>query len=55
LPHAAGIVPEYSQPDVREVFLYQYRIIYRILAERIDVIAIVHGAKPLPVDLSDLG
>ena len=54
MPRAAAIVPEYSRPDIREVFAYRYRIIYRILADRIDIIAIVHGAKPLPDSLGDL-
>ena len=30
MPKAAGTVPEYSRPDIREVFQYQYRIIYQI-------------------------
>ena len=54
LPHGAGMVPEYSHPDIREVFLYSYRIIYRILPEQIDILAILHGAKPLPDDVTDL-
>jgi len=54
MPRAAAIVPEYSRPDVREVFAYRYRIIYRILADRIDILAIVHGAKPLPENLDGM-
>jgi plasmid stabilization system protein ParE len=54
LPRAAAIVPEYSLSDVREVFVYRYRVIHRILAERIDVLAIVHGAKLLPEQLDDV-
>ncbi len=54
LPRAATIVPEYSNPDVREVFHYSYRIIYRLIANRIDIVAIVHGAKPLPLSLEEL-
>jgi toxin ParE1/3/4 len=54
LPRGAGMVPEYSDPDIREVFLYNYRIIYRILPEQIDILAIPHGAKPLPEDVADL-
>ncbi len=54
MPRAAAIVPEYSRPDIREVFLYQYRIIYRILADRIDILAVVHGAKPLPTRWEEL-
>jgi len=54
MPRAAAMVPEYSRPDIREVFLYQYRIIYRILEDRVDVLAVVHGAKPLPERWEDL-
>ena len=54
LPHGAGVVPEYSQPDIREVFLHSYRIIYRLLPDQIDGLAIIHGAKPLPDDVADL-
>lgn len=54
MPRAATVVPEYARPDIREVFAYRYRIIYRILSDRIDVIAIVHGAKPLPETLEDV-
>jgi plasmid stabilization system protein ParE len=54
MPRAAAIVPEYSRPDVREVFVYRYRVIYRILPDRIDVLAIVHGAKPLPTTLDGI-
>jgi toxin ParE1/3/4 len=53
-PQAAAVVPEYSRPDVREVFAYHYRIIYLILPEQIDVLAVVHGAKPLPPRVEDL-
>ena len=54
-PQAAAVVPEYAQPDIREVFAWHYRIIYRILPERIDILAVVHGAKPLPSRVDDLG
>jgi toxin ParE1/3/4 len=54
MPRAASMVPEYSRPDIREVFLYQYRVIYRILDDRIDILAVVHGAKPLPAHWESL-
>jgi toxin ParE1/3/4 len=54
MPRAAAIVPEYSRPDIREVFAYRYRVIYRILTDRIDVLAVVHGAKPLPERFDEL-
>jgi toxin ParE1/3/4 len=42
------IVPEYGAPDVREVIERPYRIIYRIRADQIDVLAVVHSAQLLP-------
>ena len=47
-PRSGRMVPEYEEPDVREVIEGSYRIIYRIRAERIDVLAVIHGARELP-------
>jgi plasmid stabilization system protein ParE len=33
---------------VREVIEGAYRIIYRILLDRVDVVAVIHGARELP-------
>ena len=42
------MVPEYGAPDLREVIERPYRIIYRIKADQIDILAVVHGAQLLP-------
>ena len=47
-PRSGRMVPEYEAPDVREVIERPYRIIYRVKADRIDVLAVVHGAQRLP-------
>ena len=52
-PLMAGKVPEYDRDDVREVLEYPYRIIYRVLSERVDVLAVVHGARRLPEKLNE--
>jgi toxin ParE1/3/4 len=54
MPRAAAIVPEYANPDVREIFHHSYRIVYRLVSDRIDVVAIVHGSKPLPLSVEEL-
>jgi plasmid stabilization system protein ParE len=41
-------VPEYEAQDIREIIEKPYRIIYRIKPDRIDVLAVIHGAQPLP-------
>lgn len=41
-------MPEYEDENVREVIEGRYRIIYRILSDRVDVVAVIHGARELP-------
>jgi toxin ParE1/3/4 len=51
-PYLGGIVPEHEDESLREVFEHPYRIIYRILDEQIDVVAVVHASRRLPRGLS---
>jgi plasmid stabilization system protein ParE len=44
-PHS---IAEYDAEDIREIIEKPYRIIYRIKPTRIDVLAVIHGAQPLP-------
>lgn len=46
-PESGRAVPEFDAPDVREVYESSYRIIYRVQPERVDVLAVVHGARLL--------
>jgi toxin ParE1/3/4 len=46
-PHSGRIVPELNQPDIRERFVYSYRLIYRIEPKRILVTAVIHGRRLL--------
>lgn len=46
-PASGRIVPELGQPDLRERFVYSYRLIYRIEVERVLVVAVVHGRRLL--------
>lgn len=41
-------VPEYQNPNIRELIVRRYRLIYRIAANRVEVLRIVHGARQLP-------
>lgn len=45
LSERGRIVPEFSDPNVREVFVYSYRVLYRIEADGVTVIAFLHGAR----------
>ena len=47
-PRSGRVVPEYETPDIREVIERPYRIIYRIKADQVDILAVIHGAQLLP-------
>ncbi len=47
-PRSGQMVPEYQDPDIREVLEGQYRVIYEIAAKDIHVLAVIHGAQLLP-------
>ncbi len=44
-PLSGRLVPEYSDPEVHEVFETSYRIIYRVQPHTIDVLAVIHMAQ----------
>lgn len=46
-PESGRIVPEISKPDIRERFVYSYRVIYRAGAIGIMVVAVIHGSRLL--------
>ena len=47
-PMAGRIVPEYQRDDLRERIFQNYRIVYRVKPEMVEIVAIVHGARLLP-------
>ncbi|HUY89554.1 MAG TPA: type II toxin-antitoxin system RelE/ParE family toxin [Pirellulales bacterium] len=47
-PLLGAVVPEYMREDLRERRLQNYRLIYRIVGDTIQIVTIAHGAKPLP-------
>ena len=46
-PLSGRKVPEYQSEDIRELIEKPYRIIYRIKADQVDVLAVIHGARLL--------
>lgn len=51
-PHLGAMVPEHEDESLREVFEHPYRIIYRMLEQHIDVVAVVHASRRLPRGLA---
>jgi plasmid stabilization system protein ParE len=52
-PTAGGLVRERLRKDIRQVHRYSYRIIYRILVTRIDVLTVIHEKRQLSLDLKE--
>ena len=54
-PRSGRRVPEYDEPDVLEIFLGDWRIIYRVdgQANSIDVLSVLWGKKPLTPENDD--
>ncbi len=53
MPNAGRVVPEYNTKEIRERIFGNYRIIYRIKPEIIEIAAVSHSARLLP-ELSNL-
>jgi plasmid stabilization system protein ParE len=39
------VVPELSQPDTREIFVFRYRLLYDVEPEVVRIVAFLHGAR----------
>lgn len=48
MPLMGPEVAEYGDESIREVLEHPYRIIYRANSDRVEILAVVHGARRLP-------
>jgi plasmid stabilization system protein ParE len=46
-PLAGRVVPELGDENIRERFVYSYRLIYRIERQSILIVAVIHGRRLL--------
>jgi toxin ParE1/3/4 len=44
-PEIGRIVPEIDDPNIRELFVYSYRLIYEITPNGIEILAVIHGRR----------
>jgi toxin ParE1/3/4 len=48
-PESGRAVPEFDDPDVREIVRRTYRVVYRLVGfEHVHILTIHHGARQLP-------
>jgi plasmid stabilization system protein ParE len=46
-PRSGRKVPEFDDENIREVFAYSYRIIYRLQQDEVLIAAVIHGKRVL--------
>ncbi|MHC5743254.1 MAG: type II toxin-antitoxin system RelE/ParE family toxin [Nostoc sp.] len=46
-PFSGRIVPEFGDDNIREKFVYSYRVIYRIQGDTLTIAAVIHGKRLL--------
>ena len=49
-PKMGRVVPETGIETIRELFIFQYRLIYEIIDKEVHVLAVVHGKRIVKAD-----
>ena len=50
-PRSGRVVPEFDDEHIREVFAYSYRIVYRVEGETVTIAAVIHGKRPIELEV----
>jgi addiction module RelE/StbE family toxin len=45
LPHRGRMVPEIGNENCRELFIYEYRLIYLVEGSDVRIVAVIHGRR----------
>ncbi len=45
LPLRGRVVPEVEDDNIRELFIYSYRVIYQLQESKILIVAVIHGKQ----------
>lgn len=54
-PESGRIVPEFRRPEIREVIHGNYRLVYELKTNKIDMLTIWHTRQMLPDDPHKVG
>ena len=46
-PNSGRIVPEFGDSAMREILWRNYRLVYRLVGENVEVVTVFHGARLL--------
>jgi plasmid stabilization system protein ParE len=50
-PESGRVVPELNRKEIKEIFFGNYRIIYRIKSELIEILTVYHSARLLNIKI----
>ena len=50
-PSVGRIVPEIENPNVRELLIYSYRLVYEVFSDKVEVLALIHNKRNFIKDL----
>jgi len=54
-PEIGRVVPEIGDENVRELIIYSYRLIYEVVTNDVQILAIIHGKRDFSsLDRNDL-
>ena len=46
-PESGRVVPEFARPEIRELIEWPYRLVYRVHADAIELLSVLHGRQDL--------
>ena len=50
-PLMGRVIPELAMPDVRDLIVAPYRIVYRVRGDTVEIATIFHAARLLPLKM----
>ena len=54
-PRLGRVVPEANVDTIREIFIHEYRLMYEIAGEEIQMLAVVHGRRRFAAEMLEPG
>jgi len=45
LSERGRVIPEFAETSYREVFVFRYRLMYRVVHDEVQMVAFIHGAR----------
>jgi len=52
-PELGRVIPEIEDPTARELIFQNYRILYRLKQDRVDIAAVIHGRRDIRRKISE--